>query len=267
MMPKSTATSRPVSSRNRLPGCMSAWKKPSRSAWRRKLWITLRPRSGRSTCACASRTWSLSAMPSIHSIVSTLWVVRSQSTVGTRKSGSSRVFSAISDSAAASSRRSISIVTERDIVLMTSISRSRRASAECVSALCATKKKSARSRRKRAATFGRSTLTATGAHAVALDLAAMHLRDRGGGDRGAEARKRLRHRAFQRGRDDGFGLGLRERRQAVLQAFQVARHEHADHVGPCGKELAELEISGPEPRQRARQPRAAIRRRGARPAG
>ena len=161
MMPKSTATSRPASSRNRLPGCMSAWKKPSRSAWRRKLWITLRPRSGRSTCDCSSRAWSLSAMPSIHSIVSTLCVVRSQSTVGTRKSGSSRVFSAISDIAAASSRRSISIATERDIVLMTSTSRSRRASAEYASALCATKKKSPRSRRKRAATLGRSTFTAT----------------------------------------------------------------------------------------------------------
>ena len=36
MMPKSTATSRPSASTNRLPGCMSAWKKPSRSAWRRK---------------------------------------------------------------------------------------------------------------------------------------------------------------------------------------------------------------------------------------
>ena len=48
MMPKSTATSLPSSSTNRLPGCMSAWKKPSRSAWRRKLWITLRPSAGRS---------------------------------------------------------------------------------------------------------------------------------------------------------------------------------------------------------------------------
>ena len=40
MMPKSTATSLPSASTNRLPGCMSAWKKPSRSAWRRKVWIT-----------------------------------------------------------------------------------------------------------------------------------------------------------------------------------------------------------------------------------
>ena len=199
MMPKSTATSRPASSRNRLPGCMSAWKKPSRSAWRRKLWITLRPRSGRSTCDCSSRAWSFSAMPSIHSIVSTLCVVRSQSTVGTRKSGSSRVFSAISDSAAASSRRSISIATERDIVLMTSISRSRRASAEWASALCATKKKSARSRRKREATLGRSTFTATDLRTpsrsvsprctCAIEAAATA---------GPRARKGLRHRAFQR---------------------------------------------------------------------
>ncbi len=56
-------------------------------------------------------------VPSIHSSVSTSWAVRSQSTAGTRKSGSSLVFSAISDSAAASSRRSISIATERASVV------------------------------------------------------------------------------------------------------------------------------------------------------
>ena len=94
--------------------------------------------------------------------------------------------------------------------------------------------------------------------AVAHHFTAMHLGDRGGGNRGAEAHKRLRYRAFQRLRDYGFGLLLRERRQAVLQALQVARHDHADHVGAGGEELAELEISGPEPRQRARQPRAGL---------
>ena len=35
-MPRSTATMVPSASTNRLPGCMSAWKKPSRSVWRRK---------------------------------------------------------------------------------------------------------------------------------------------------------------------------------------------------------------------------------------
>ena len=167
------------------------------------------------------------------------------------------MFSAISDSAAASSRRSISIATERDMVLMTSTSRSRRASAEYASALCATKKKSERSRRKREATLGRSTLTATGmSHAVAFDLAAMHLRDRGGRDRRPEAGKSLRDRAFQRGRDRRFGLGLRKRRQPVLQRFEIARHHDADHVGPRREELAELEIGRTHPFQRARQPRS-----------
>ena len=196
-------------------------------------------------------------MPSIHSIVSTLWVVRSQSTAGTRKSGSSRVFSAISDSAAASSRRSISIATERDIVLMTSISRSRRASAECASALCATKKKSPRSRRKREATLGRSTLTATDLRTpsrsvsprctCAIEAAAT------GGPRltNACATGRSSDAAI-----DGLGFGLRKRRQPVLQGFQIARHRDADHVGPGRQKLSELEIGRAEPRQRARQPRA-----------
>ena len=71
-------------------------------------------------------------------------------------------------------------------------------------------------------------------------------------------------RAFQRGRDHGFGLGLRERRQPVLQAFEVARQHDADHVGPGGEKLSELEIG----RARAASARATaagrIWRRGAR---
>ena len=56
--------------------------------------------------------------------------------------------------------------------------------------------------------------------------------------------------------DDGLGFGLRKRRQPVLQGFQIARHRDADHVGPGRQKLAELEVSGAEPRQRARQTRA-----------
>ena len=256
MMPKSTATSRPASSRNRLPGCMSAWKKPSRSAWRRKLWITLRPRSGRSTCDCSSRAWSFSAMPSIHSIVSTLWVVRSQSTVGTRKSGSSR---GVLRHLGHRGRFQPQIHLHRD--------RARHRVDDF------DQPQPARFRRMRFGVvrdkeeIGEVAAETRGdvgpqhldrdrfAHAVALDLAAMHLRDRGGGDRRPEARKGLRHRAFQRCRDHGLGFALRERRQPVLQAFQVARHRDADHVGPGREKLSELEVGRPEPRQRARQPR------------
>ena len=61
----------------------------------------------------SSRARSESGTPSIHSSVSTSRAVRSQSTAGTRKSGSFLVFSAISESAAASNRRSISSATER----------------------------------------------------------------------------------------------------------------------------------------------------------
>ena len=94
------------------------------------------------------------------------------------------------------------------------------------------------------------------AHAIALDLGAMHLGDRSGGDRRPEADKGFCQRAFQRKRDDGLGFGLRKRRQPVLQGFQIARHRDADHVGPGRQKLAELEVSGAEPRQRARQTRA-----------
>ena len=68
-----------------------------------------------------SRARSESGVASIHSSVSTSRALLSQSTFGTRKSGSSLVFSAISDSAAASSRKSISMVTERRKVSTTSM--------------------------------------------------------------------------------------------------------------------------------------------------
>ena len=94
------------------------------------------------------------------------------------------------------------------------------------------------------------------AYAVPLRLAAMHLGDGSGGHRRAEADKRLRHRAFQGQGNDGLCFTLRKRRQPVLQAFQVARHRDADHVGPGRQKLSELEVSRAKPRQRARQPRA-----------
>ena len=98
---------------------MSAWKKPSRSAWRRKACISRRASAGRSWPAARSASRSDSLMPSIHSRVSTSRAVSSHSTFGTRKPWSAAVASAISESAAASSRRSISIVTERASVSTT----------------------------------------------------------------------------------------------------------------------------------------------------
>ena len=65
------------------------------------------------------------------------------------------------------------------------------------------------------------------------------------------------------GRDNrGLRLALRKRRHLVLQAFQIARDALADHVGPRGEELAELDVSGPELGERGGEPaRAVLRRR------
>ncbi len=46
---------------------------------------------------------------------------------------------------------------------------------------------------------------------------------------------------------------LRKWRQTILQAFQIAGENNANHVGPCGKELAEFHIARSKSRQRARQ--------------
>ena len=65
-------------------------------------------------------------------------------------------------------------------------------------------------------------------------------------------------RLAERGDDCGFRFGLRKRRQLVLQAFQVARDRMADHVGAGGEELAELDVSRPQPCQRGGEPVAAF---------
>ena len=151
---------------------MSAWKKPSRSAWRRNVWINTRPSFGRSKPLATRRARSDSGVASIHSKVNTSLVVRSQSTAGTRKSGSSLVFSAISESAAASRRKSISTSTERRNVSTTSMSRNRRASADKFSACSAAKVKAPRSAWKRFSTPGRNTLTATARGSPAVSTVA-----------------------------------------------------------------------------------------------
>ena len=82
----------------------------------------------------------------------------------------------------------------------------------------------------------------------------MHLRDRRGRDRGAERREGLAQRLAERGRDRGFGLGLRERRHAVLQRLEIARERRSDDIGARREELAELHVGRPEPRQRGGKP-------------
>jgi hypothetical protein len=101
------------------------------------------------------------------------------------------------------------------------------------------------------------------ARAIGCDLGAVHLRDRSGGDRRAEARIDLRKRLAERGGDGCFRFGLRERRHLVLQALKIARDLLADHVGAGGHELAELDVSRAEPGEGCGEP--ALAAFGARP--
>ena len=93
------------------------------------------------------------------------------------------------------------------------------------------------------------------AAAVGHDLGAMHLRDRGGGDRRAEAREqlasaacrtRLRPRASASACGNGAILSCRLSRSRASRG--------ADHVRPRRQELAELHVGGPEPGQRGGEP-------------
>ena len=166
------------------------------------------------------------------------------------------MFSAISESAAASRRKSISTATERRSVSTTSIRRSRRASAERLSACCAAKVKARRSAWKRRSTPGRNTLTATARRPLAVvDLGAMHLRDRGSGDRRTEAFKDRPDRLAERGGDRRFRILLRNGRHLVLKSFQIVGERGADDIRAGREELAELDIARTKARQRGRQSR------------
>ena len=169
----------------------------------------------------SSAARSCSGVPSIHSSVSTSRAVRSQSTAGTRKSGSSLVFSAISDSAAASSRRSISIATERrQRVDDLDQAQPPRLGRQALG-VARREDEGVEIARKRRSTPGRSTFTATGLRPSAVATSArctcaIEAAATGGPNDAKTSLQRL----AERGRDHGFGLGLRERRHLVLQRFR-----------------------------------------------
>ena len=173
------------------------------------------------------------------------------------------MFSAISDSAAASSRRSISIATERRSVSTTSIRRSRRASAEMrfgvargegegveVDAGSAARRRAAAPSPRPAR--GRPRVATSARCTCAIEAAAT------GGPNAANASRSGLPSAAATAR---LRLGLRERRHLVLQRFEIARERDADHVRPRRQELAELHIGRPEPGQRGREPVGGARAR------
>lgn len=92
----------------------------------------------------------------------------------------------------------------------------------------------------------------------ALDLGRMHLRDRGGGNRIAEARIELADRPSERAFDIGLGGSRGKEGHAVLKLRQVVGEFDADDIRPRCQELSDLHIRGTEPLDSLGQPVAAL---------
>ncbi len=93
-----------------------------------------------------------------------------------------------------------------------------------------------------------------------IDLGRMHLGDRGGGNRLAEACIELVDRAAERALDARLGRRRREERHAVLQLREVVGKFDADDIRARRQELADLDVGGAEPLDGLRQPVAALLR-------
>ena len=204
---------------------MSAWKKPSRNAWRRKLWITLRPSAGRSKPFACKRgvvveRRAVDPFQREHFARGAVPVDARHAKVGVLAC----VFSAISESAAASRRKSISIATERASVATASTGRSR----------CASSEKSFRLARgeEEGVEIGLETALDAGpqdfdrhrlARAIVVDFGAMHLRDRGGGHGGTETGVDGGQRLVEGGGDDCFRFGSAETAPSCPAGFSRSR--------------------------------------------
>ena len=91
-----------------------------------------------------------------------------------------------------------------------------------------------------------------------FDFGRMHLGDRGGGDRLAEARIEFADRPPERAFDIGLGRSRGEKGHPILQLRQVVGEFDADHVRPRCQELPDFHIGGAEPLDGMRQPVAAL---------
>ena len=271
MMPKSTATSRPSASTNRLPGCMSAWKKPSRM---RVAQEGLDQRSGRAP----TRSWPAASsaaqvgQPDAVDPFGRQHVARGQLPVGLGARGNRRPRGCSRRARRARPPRAADPSRSRPSGPASRPPRGRAGAARRERSA-----RTARAAKRMACEVAREPLAHAGPQHLDGDeppagrvgeARLVDLRDRGGGDRLAEARRRAR-RAGARAPLSTIAHGLlaRERRHAVLQPLEVARDGDADDVGPGRQELAELDVGRAEPRQRRREPGGAVaERRGARSA-
>ena len=248
MMPASTATMRPAASTNRLPGCMSAWKKPSRIAWRRKDWITARP--------SAARSWPARSIAG-----------RSPSGVAVdpfrgQHVAAGQVPEGFWDPEIGVALRVVGKLGQGG-GFEAQIHLDRHGAAQGLDHL----------RHPQAPRLGAEALAPRRHEGLRLEVAAealadagphdlhrhgravgeprlVDLRDRGRGDGRAEGGEEVRERPAEGVRHHALGLRLREGGHPVLEMLQVARGRRPDDVGAGGEELAELDVGGPEPGQR-----------------
>ena len=234
---------------------MSAWKKPSRSAWVRKLRITSHARSAWDRARPrASAAASRIGMPSIHSLVSTRAAVRVQSTCGTRKSVSPR--GALSEFGRRrrfhaqiqfQRHRRRQGLDQRDEAQPPRFRREALGQARG-------KRKRRKIARELRLDAGAQHLDRHAARRIVGGLGLVHLGDGGGRDRRRRnARTAPPPACRSRVRSSARACVGRKWRQPVLQMLQRARDIRADNIGPRRQHLAELDIGGPEALQRARQ--------------
>ena len=235
---------------------MSAWKKPSRSAWRRKVWITARGEMlevealGFELGAIVQRR-AVDPVERQHVLGGAVPVHRRHAEVRIASWCSPPSRTARRLRAAGPSRSQ----TERRSVATVSIRRSRRASADIASARPRGEGEGVEVDAEALLDAGTQHLDGDRLAAVRrVDLGAMHLRDRGGGDRGPNAANASFSGLPSAAVTTASASRARERRHLVLQAFEIAGERDADHVGPRRQELAELHVGRAELGQRGGEP-------------
>ena len=243
---------------------MSAWKKPSRSAWRRKDCTTdAAMRLGIVPGAQISASRSRRRVPSTHSVTSTSRPVSSQFTAG---SAEIRLARDVLRHLRIGGRLEPEVHLQRYAPLQDFHYRDRAQPAR----LRRVPLDEAAHRRRRFEGRGRS---AHGCRAGAPSLPPSHAH-RGGAESPcapARSRRRPRNRRSFRTRNRAAGRSIPRRllrassvgngRQVVLQAAERIGHVRADDVGARREELAELDVGRSEPVERIRDAPAALGRR------
>ncbi len=198
-------------------------------------------------------------MPAIRSMTSTSLAVQSQWTSGTRSSAERRKLRRSCEQFAASRVRSSSSWIVLSNSATTSRGRSRLPSRHSRSTSDAAVCISARSCSITSATFGRSTLTATGVPSGSsreMDLRDRRARHR----RQVERPEHVGERPAEHADDRRFDLLRRERRHAILQQRELVGDVGRQQVAPRRQHLAELDEDRAEVLERTAQAHAARRR-------